>query len=322
MAWFTRPPRLGTEAIIRGNASTNPSIGHFIARRARQWPEPSESWEKCIKPCATRASWTPPTSIDRKSTRLNSSHANIYTLSLHYALPISFHRAPGTAMAGAIRKLGEVHQAMRDAGFVDASNEYRSEEHTSELQSRQYLHSFPTLRSSDLISSRAGHGNGRSHPKAGRSASSHARRGLRGRLQRVSVAGPLWRARLPLVCSRAASGPAYPAALRRGANRHRGEPPALPAARGNARFSGIRSAPHGLVCHESAVRRADPVSLSRRLGKPAGHAACELRPSQYQRCEWTRSGFAGRGRRDERAVPEAVAFGEPALPAERVHSHR
>src|SRR5947209_8172386 len=27
----------------------------------------------------------------------------------------------------------------------------RSEEHTSELQSRQYLHSFPTRRSSDLI---------------------------------------------------------------------------------------------------------------------------------------------------------------------------
>src|SRR5947209_8625695 len=28
----------------------------------------------------------------------------------------------------------------------------RSEEHTSELQSRQYLHSFPTRRSSDLLS--------------------------------------------------------------------------------------------------------------------------------------------------------------------------
>src|ERR1035437_2634765 len=27
----------------------------------------------------------------------------------------------------------------------------RSEEHTSELQSRQYLHSFPTRRSSDLL---------------------------------------------------------------------------------------------------------------------------------------------------------------------------
>src|SRR3712207_3697274 len=30
----------------------------------------------------------------------------------------------------------------------------RSEEHTSELQSRQYLHSFPTRRSSDLASGR------------------------------------------------------------------------------------------------------------------------------------------------------------------------
>src|SRR5882757_7384645 len=31
------------------------------------------------------------------------------------------------------------------------SGEPRSEEHTSELQSRQYLHSFPTRRSSDLV---------------------------------------------------------------------------------------------------------------------------------------------------------------------------
>src|SRR5260221_694192 len=29
---------------------------------------------------------------DRKSTRLNSSHTEIYTLSLHDALPISFHQ--------------------------------------------------------------------------------------------------------------------------------------------------------------------------------------------------------------------------------------
>src|ERR1035437_4608692 len=35
------------------------------------------------------------------------------------------------------------------AGATCASA-YRSEEHTSELQSRRYLHSFPTRRSSDL----------------------------------------------------------------------------------------------------------------------------------------------------------------------------
>src|SRR5581483_7502043 len=87
---------------------------------------------------------------DRKSTRLNSSHANIYTLSLHDALPIfallvlgddegakRWHRRPPpSARPGA--------PGRRPAGAG------RSEEHTSELQSRQYLHSFPTRRSSDL----------------------------------------------------------------------------------------------------------------------------------------------------------------------------
>src|SRR5581483_11137543 len=34
--------------------------------------------------------------------------------------------------------------------FTSAATSSRSEEHTSELQSRQYLHSFPTRRSSDL----------------------------------------------------------------------------------------------------------------------------------------------------------------------------
>src|SRR5947209_6344475 len=34
---------------------------------------------------------------------------------------------------------------------VLAQSGVRSEEHTSELQSRQYLHSFPTRRSSDLV---------------------------------------------------------------------------------------------------------------------------------------------------------------------------
>ncbi|MDR3718217.1 MAG: glycoside hydrolase family 20 zincin-like fold domain-containing protein [Bryobacteraceae bacterium] len=34
----------------------------------------------------------------------------------------AFYRAPDAAIARAVRKLGEVHQAMRDAGFVDADN--------------------------------------------------------------------------------------------------------------------------------------------------------------------------------------------------------
>src|ERR1035437_4741783 len=89
---------------------------------------------------------------DRKSIRLNSSHADIYTLSLHDALPIS-----------------EAYLLGERIRFVDVAPPHlmkvevllhkprgrcndRSEEHTSELQSRRYLHSFPTRRSSDLRS--------------------------------------------------------------------------------------------------------------------------------------------------------------------------
>src|SRR5476649_2633931 len=87
---------------------------------------------------------------DRKSTRLNSSHTEIYTLSLHDALPIygdagvrvGHHRhvADHALLAGLVllpRGLGDGRRA-------------RSEEHTSELQSHRDLHSFPTRRSSDL----------------------------------------------------------------------------------------------------------------------------------------------------------------------------
>src|SRR5476651_2246853 len=87
---------------------------------------------------------------DRKSTRLNSSHANIYTLSLHDALPI---------LALYIHLDDDVlprqAECIIKARLPDAVREFfrrlvRSEEHTSELQSRQYLHSFPTRRSSYL----------------------------------------------------------------------------------------------------------------------------------------------------------------------------
>src|SRR3990172_8567815 len=83
---------------------------------------------------------------DRKSTRLNSSHGyisyavfffndtattEIYTLSLHDALPISVQVAEikaQTDMQTASQKLQNDAQAMQ-----------RSEEHTSELQSRLHL---------------------------------------------------------------------------------------------------------------------------------------------------------------------------------------
>src|SRR5476649_2959016 len=89
---------------------------------------------------------------DRKSTRLNSSHTEISTLSLHGALPIYIADQRGE------------HQDLQSqpyAGRFDIVHEYiahadpgvpRSEEHTSELQSHRDLHSFPTRRSSDLYS--------------------------------------------------------------------------------------------------------------------------------------------------------------------------
>src|SRR5882672_10029454 len=85
-----------------------------------------------------------------KSTRLNSSHTVIYTLSLHDALPISqmivdlrrrnlrpqfFRRTIHRIFHSQRRKNGALRQI---------------EEHTSELQSHSDLHSFPTRRSSDL----------------------------------------------------------------------------------------------------------------------------------------------------------------------------
>src|SRR5258707_15711689 len=60
----------------------------------------------------------------------------IYTLPLHDALPICYRRTtaalcrPRSRLAGASAVLGT---------FLLASEKVRSEEHTSELQSRQYL---------------------------------------------------------------------------------------------------------------------------------------------------------------------------------------
>src|SRR5262252_4947872 len=87
---------------------------------------------------------------DRKSTRLNSSHTEIYTLSLHDALPISrrfcsmsLNMASNTAWPNA-----GPGSASRSTRWIN--RKARSEEHTSELQSHRDLHSFPTRRSSDL----------------------------------------------------------------------------------------------------------------------------------------------------------------------------
>src|SRR5579875_2618998 len=91
---------------------------------------------------------------DRKSTRLNSSHTEIYTLSLHDALPISEPDDPGRHYREGyaypcLQHYADLHR-VRSADTCWP----RSEEHTSELQSHRDLHSFPTRRSSDLRTGR------------------------------------------------------------------------------------------------------------------------------------------------------------------------
>src|SRR6266576_1036816 len=87
---------------------------------------------------------------DRKSTRLNSSHVEIYTLSLHDALPIS--AAMTVVGVGSVEQIARMlpGPAGPRTSIVTGDEPPRSEEHTSELQSRRDLHSFPTRRSSDL----------------------------------------------------------------------------------------------------------------------------------------------------------------------------
>src|ERR1035437_1730991 len=87
---------------------------------------------------------------DRKSTRLNSSHADIYTLSLHDALPIYAGRGFPDRQRLPDWKRTSVGLRAAHGILCRQRHDDRSEEHTSELQSRRYLHSFPTRRSSDL----------------------------------------------------------------------------------------------------------------------------------------------------------------------------
>src|SRR5476649_2677847 len=90
-------------------------------------------------------------SQDRKSTRLNSSHTEIYTLSLHDALPICFVRSGrrGREPSPPFFMLRRTYGAQDPKLWF--RTQPRSEEHTSELQSHRDLHSFPTRRSSDLF---------------------------------------------------------------------------------------------------------------------------------------------------------------------------
>src|SRR5476649_1080143 len=94
-----------------------------------------------------------PSTTDRKSTRLNSSHTVIYTLSLHDALPI----LPALPRLSLLVALNLVHVPVvgehTETDDGEQAEHDRSEEHTSELQSHSDLHSFPTRRSSDLTGS-------------------------------------------------------------------------------------------------------------------------------------------------------------------------
>src|SRR5476649_132801 len=102
---------------------------------------------------------------DRKSTRLNSSHTEIYTLSLHDALPISARSSGRLCTATRKRALSSFRGASSLCTATVRRSAARSEEHTSELQSHRDLHSFPTRCSSDLgaILRQTLHG----HPEAG-----------------------------------------------------------------------------------------------------------------------------------------------------------
>src|ERR671927_282603 len=100
---------------------------------------------------ATRIFTGTPT-LDRKSTRLNSSHTEIYTLSLHDALPIYDLVVVVTGLAERADDDLPHHAAVVGDEDLHRDTYFRSEEHTSELQSHRDLHSFPTRRSSDLRS--------------------------------------------------------------------------------------------------------------------------------------------------------------------------
>src|SRR6476646_6067605 len=108
--------------------------------------------------------------LDRKSTRLNSSHTEIYTLSLHDALPIYRRAADLDLTADPPVLLVRAEPVDLDEHPEPACVDARSEEHTSELQSHRDLHSFPTRRSSDLPSRRRSRPDGRPTrpPRAGR----------------------------------------------------------------------------------------------------------------------------------------------------------
>src|ERR687885_77609 len=122
-------------------------------RRSRSGPA---GRRRCAAPSRRR---TPPSTRqaarqahrgDRKSTRLNSSHTEIYTLSLHDALPIWTSVAKRPSWSTSVRSAVPSSYSTVNSPGGSPGAPWRSEEHTSELQSHRDLHSFPTRCSSDL----------------------------------------------------------------------------------------------------------------------------------------------------------------------------
>src|ERR1044072_7038824 len=104
---------------------------------------------------------------DRKSTRLDSRHTEIYTLSLHDALPIWLQGRLAQHMKESHGLDAPVMRSHQGVDFRLSHGDLRSEEHTSGLPSHRDLHSFPTRRSSDLAPGPAGAAHERK-PRAGR----------------------------------------------------------------------------------------------------------------------------------------------------------
>src|SRR5882672_6375411 len=145
-------------ATARPTPNTTPSpINPQVRRIALSFRLPTGQFWKISVDCTVMAFphqfsvWAEARSArDRKSTRLNSSHTVIYTLSLHDALPISLLSFTDRSVLEDLSRLHGDGFPPPVLGLGRGQVGPRSEEHTSELQSHSDLHSFPTRRSSDL----------------------------------------------------------------------------------------------------------------------------------------------------------------------------
>src|ERR1044072_3359554 len=133
--------------------------------------------------CRTTRRWSPTRRRDRESTRLNSSHTDIYLLSLHDALPISFAKRLSEDVDAKLRLARATLELVQDDEAVVADSSTRSGEHTSELQPHRHLPSFPTRRSSDLVREAVKRGCRRKAPARARDTRAGA--GRRGGVRRL-----------------------------------------------------------------------------------------------------------------------------------------